>query len=245
MLHFFCPNCNKRLKADPPLAGKRIKCPNCSQVLTVPPLRSAGPTSGNQSTEEENENHPQVPENDQNEEPQPRRRRKKRRRWQRLFWKTMIGIGIAYVATLFLLLIIVPMDKKPLVIQGLVTLIMVIAGFYLLKFFWRNPRWFFGMLLFGFLVALPFLEPRLSDLTLVLGILIMVMGRLWLLFVVFFDIQNPLWFIGILLFDPFVTILLLFQHKDSVFRPFCLSLAGFVLFFSAWIRLFAIKTNFG
>lgn len=31
-----CPNCDKKLKAKDELAGKRIKCPGCGQVLSVP-----------------------------------------------------------------------------------------------------------------------------------------------------------------------------------------------------------------
>lgn len=37
-LFFKCPNCDKNLKIPDELAGKRVKCPGCSQVVNVPPM---------------------------------------------------------------------------------------------------------------------------------------------------------------------------------------------------------------
>ena len=36
-----CPGCEKKLKVKDELAGKRVKCPNCAQVVVVPSVRSA------------------------------------------------------------------------------------------------------------------------------------------------------------------------------------------------------------
>ena len=36
-----CPGCDKNLKAKDELAGKRIKCPGCGQVLVAPAAKPA------------------------------------------------------------------------------------------------------------------------------------------------------------------------------------------------------------
>ena len=36
VLEFQCPKCSKKLKAGPSFAGRRVKCPGCSQAVTVP-----------------------------------------------------------------------------------------------------------------------------------------------------------------------------------------------------------------
>ena len=36
-----CPSCEKKLKAKDELAGKRVKCPNCAQLVVVPSVCSA------------------------------------------------------------------------------------------------------------------------------------------------------------------------------------------------------------
>src|SRR5688572_19109996 len=37
-LLFNCPKCDKKLKIQDELAGKRVKCPGCGQVVSVPPM---------------------------------------------------------------------------------------------------------------------------------------------------------------------------------------------------------------
>jgi RNA polymerase sigma factor (sigma-70 family) len=39
---FACPACHKKLKAKPTLAGKKIKCPGCGSVASVPPGDAGG-----------------------------------------------------------------------------------------------------------------------------------------------------------------------------------------------------------
>jgi hypothetical protein len=41
-ISFSCPDCGKNLKANPALAGKRVKCPNCAGGVTVPGTRAGG-----------------------------------------------------------------------------------------------------------------------------------------------------------------------------------------------------------
>jgi DNA-directed RNA polymerase subunit RPC12/RpoP len=36
VLEFLCPKCSKKLKAGPAFAGRRVKCPSCSQPVNVP-----------------------------------------------------------------------------------------------------------------------------------------------------------------------------------------------------------------
>ncbi len=40
-----CGSCSKRFRANEKLAGKRVKCPKCDGVLTIPPIDSAELTS--------------------------------------------------------------------------------------------------------------------------------------------------------------------------------------------------------
>jgi RsiW-degrading membrane proteinase PrsW (M82 family) len=35
---FVCPGCKKKLQTPDPLAGKKVRCPNCQAVLSIPPL---------------------------------------------------------------------------------------------------------------------------------------------------------------------------------------------------------------
>ncbi len=37
MIHFKCANCGRKIKANKNLAGRKVKCPNCQTLLTVPP----------------------------------------------------------------------------------------------------------------------------------------------------------------------------------------------------------------
>jgi hypothetical protein len=40
---FTCDGCGKGLKARAALAGKKVKCPQCSRTLTIPSLQAAAP----------------------------------------------------------------------------------------------------------------------------------------------------------------------------------------------------------
>lgn len=42
-LQIQCPGCSANLRAKPEMAGKRLKCPQCQKVLTVPPMREESP----------------------------------------------------------------------------------------------------------------------------------------------------------------------------------------------------------
>jgi hypothetical protein len=42
-ISFSCPACGKNLKANPALAGKRVKCPSCARGMTVPGTREEDP----------------------------------------------------------------------------------------------------------------------------------------------------------------------------------------------------------
>jgi len=39
-LSFTCPGCGRRVKIKPELAGKKIKCPRCAHVITIPAMET-------------------------------------------------------------------------------------------------------------------------------------------------------------------------------------------------------------
>ena len=51
-IHFTCSHCAKRLRAGREMAGKRVKCPQCGTVLTIP---DAGKADGGSAAKRENE----------------------------------------------------------------------------------------------------------------------------------------------------------------------------------------------
>src|SRR5947209_79648 len=51
-LRFSCTSCQAKLRSDPKLAGKRVKCPKCKQSVPVPLQEPATSAGGNPPVEE-------------------------------------------------------------------------------------------------------------------------------------------------------------------------------------------------
>src|SRR5690349_8074805 len=50
MLSVTCSSCRKKLSLKDTLAGKKIKCPGCGQVVAVPDKVAAGPSNADERT---------------------------------------------------------------------------------------------------------------------------------------------------------------------------------------------------
>jgi DNA-directed RNA polymerase subunit RPC12/RpoP len=45
MIEFRCKNCNQKIRAQDKLSGKRVKCPNCGDIVIVPKAENAEPVA--------------------------------------------------------------------------------------------------------------------------------------------------------------------------------------------------------
>ena len=88
----YCCACDRSLKVKDDLAGRKIKCPDCGKLLTVP--------------DEEAEERPRKRNRDEDEDDRPRRKKEKKRSKKGLIIGLSVGGGVLAIGLVVLLIVL-------------------------------------------------------------------------------------------------------------------------------------------
>lgn len=117
-----CPSCDRGLKVKDELAGRKIRCPKCSKVITVPADEEEPVAKSRLSEDEDERPRPkqavrQRDEDEEEEDERPRKKKKKKKKGPGLVRYVVGGVVLAALLVVLVVVLIVKNRPEPVVAE--------------------------------------------------------------------------------------------------------------------------------